>query len=437
MNQEKIKKLLHDQRLIGDCGFYIFRIREANEGNDFILYNIKNQCYNVYSKKKIKDMLKMELREKFITLKNSFSVMMEDKDFLEFILINHSLIIDNINFYPEEYLLFEEEGKLFFNIYKKPKFMKDADKEEIKDYDYSEQFGAIKNLLKHICITEDVYNYVLKWYAWKIQYPHIKLPTALIFQSEKGTGKTKFQELVIKKIFEHLWRAVNVENFEEKYNSYLFGVLLVHMEEAVSDESKEKTSQKVKSYVSDTQISLRVMNKDPYNVKCYANISENTNTHKPINLEENDRRYIIVGFQQKKIDNTIIQALIDNQDEEVKAFYYYLKNLKLDQLELINPIHTEAKTNIRKYTMTSIDNFFDEFDFNVFEPKDLIKEKFFETQLFYKRYLTFCQEYGYKNPSSRNKFTMELKMRGYIDTVLWDKDNKKSIRAIKVIKEDE
>jgi hypothetical protein len=63
------------------------------------------------------------------------------------------------------------------------------------------------------------------------------------------------------------------------------------------------------------------MNNDPFTVMCFANLTMNTNTHKPIKIEDKDRRYTIIGYQKKKIDNTIIQALIDNQEQEVKSFY--------------------------------------------------------------------------------------------------------------------
>lgn len=433
-NKDKIKEILKIQNYLSDFGYYIFRIREANEGGDYILYNIKKKTYNIYSKKKIYEIFSSEIGQKK-EYELSDHLLIQKEDLKEHLLLKIIILVDNISFYPKEELLIFEGEKVFFNTYKKPFFMVEADKEEDKNKDYSEYFGGIKNLLMHICVEEDVYNYVCKWYASKIQYPEIKLPTCLIFQSEKGTGKTFFQENVIRKIFGNLWVGVNPDNFEEKYNSFMFGSLLVHLEEAISDETKEKTAQKLKNYISDTTISIRRMNQDPYNVKCYAQITENTNTHKPVYIEENDRRYIVIGYQKKPIDKTIIKAILENLENEVKAFYYYLKNLKFDINELYTPLNTEAKQDIRKYNMSSLELFFEEFDFSQFERLELINDKFYETNLFYNKYINFCSEYGYKNIFSRNKFTMYLKIKGYKDKVI--RHQNKLIRCIQVIKDDE
>jgi phage/plasmid-associated DNA primase len=435
MEDDKIKTILKKQELVSDFGFYIFRIREANEGNDFIFYNIKNKKYNIWSKRKVCDLIKAELGlDKFNFFKVSLTKINEDKEFFNVFLSDYVILVDNISFLPKEELLFFENNKLFFNIYKKSEFMLLNDLKLDKNKDYSKDYPLIEKLLMHICVNDiNLYDYVKKWYAWKIQNPEVKLPTALIFQSEKGTGKTFFQERVIKKIFEHLWKSVNVDNFDEKYNNFMFGSLLVHLEEAINNEQQEKTSQKLKSYISDNIIPIRRMNTDPYEVRCYASITENTNTHKPVFIEENDRRYIIVGYQNRKIDEELITELLLNIDEEVKAFYFHLKTLKLNLSELLVPYHTEAKTNIRKYNMSSLENFFDEFDFSQFKSEDLIKNKYYETHIFYKRYVTFCLECGYKNPFSRNKFTMELKIRGYNDKLI--RLGQDVVRCIEVIKD--
>jgi putative DNA primase/helicase len=355
------------------------------------------------------------------------------KDFVEKYLIENIIVVDNINFYPLEQILIKIDGKIYFNTYKRSNFMIKADEEEDKEKDYSSFFPAIENLLRHICLNDEIYNYVLKWYAWKVQHPEIKVPTALIFQGEKGTGKSFFQEQVIKTIFGHLWTTINQENMEDKYNLYMFETLLVNLEEAISDDTKEKISQKLKNLVSDTTISIRKMNNDPFTVLCFANLTMNTNTHKPIKIEEKDRRYTIIGYQNNKIDTTIIRAVVENKETEVKAFYYYLKHLKVEYLEVSQPLKTDAKEDIRKYNMNSLEHYFDEFDFNKFKDSSFkLKDNcFYETQLFYKLYISFCGENGYKNIFSRNKFTMELKQRGFSDKVI--KEDGVCKRYIKVL----
>ena len=434
LEELNIEEILKPQRYLADCNFNIFRMREGSESAEFIFYNNLNKTYNHYSKRKLKDMLFIELGKNFDKFKQIHEDAGDIKSFIENYLLNKIIIVDNLNFYPIEQILIKVEGKIYFNTYKRSNFMIQADKEQDLTKDYSSFFPAIENLLRHICINEEIYNYVLKWYAWKVQHPDIKLPTALIFQGEKGTGKTQFQERVIKKMFGHLWTSINQENIEDKYNLYMFEKLLVNIEEAISDETKEKISQKLKNLVSDTTISIRKMNNDPFTVMCFANLTMNTNTHKPIKIEDKDRRYTIIGYQNKRIDNTIIQALIDNQDYEVKSFYYYLKSLKVEYLEVAYPLKTDAKDDIRKYNMNSLESFFDEFEFEKFKDSGcftLTDSCYYETHLFYQLYIAFCGENGYKNTYSRNKFTMELKTRGYTDKVITkDKISKRYIKVL-------
>jgi hypothetical protein len=420
LEELNIDEILKPQRYLADCNFNIFRMREGSESTEFILYNNLNKTYNMYSKRKLKEMLQIELGKNFQKFKSIHDDISDIKEFIEKYLLNNVIIIDNINFYPIEQILIKVKGKLYFNTYKRSNFMILADKEQEENKDYSSFFPAIENLLRHICITEELYNYVLKWYAWKVQHPSIKLSTALIFQSEQGTGKSFFQEIIIQTIFGHLWTSINQENIEDKYNLYMFETLLVNIEEAINDDTKEKISQKLKNLVSDNTISIRKMNNDPFTVMCFANLTMNTNTHKPIKIENNDRRYTIIGYQNKKIDKTIIQAVLDNKDYEIKAFYYYLKTLKVDYLEVGTALKTEAKENIRKYNMNSLENFFDEFDFNKFKDSQFILTEgaYYETHLFYQLYIAFCIENGYKNTFSRNKFTMELKQKGFSDKVI-------------------
>ena len=115
-------------------GFRIFRLRQAKETSEYIIYDIKNDNINYYSKNRCTTMLRNEIRDRGVKMKALIREhwelgerdKIESKDISKFLtgIINDELeLIDNIAFRPMGKKIFKHNEKIYFNTYMQPAYM--------------------------------------------------------------------------------------------------------------------------------------------------------------------------------------------------------------------------------------------------------------------------------------------------------------------------
>lgn len=408
--------------------YKIFRLQELKESDEFLLYHTERKHYHQFNYKRLIEILIKKLSKEIKLLEfcqdftnKGYDVIKKraiDPKILIFeTIVNEEYeLIDNLNYKPNDELIFEEDGKFYFNTYKKSKLLS----ENMKDRDI--KFPLIKKLIDNLVSNnEKESEYLIKWIAWQIQNPLKRLPTSIILQGEPGTGKTKFCELVLKPIFENNFCEIGQSDINKEYNDYILGKQLIVANEVIHNDNKYLVPDKLKNYVTDEYLSINRKFKDTIYVRNYSQWIFVTNNQIPLKIERGDRRYSV--FQSKKLLNgrNLIKSLIEKHDIEIRNFIHYLKTLEVNYDEIDSPIENEAKEDLIKASYNSVQEFYHyiiddlggidkisenfNVDINILNKLD---KNFIITNDLFKVYCLYCQDVGY-SPSSKTHFTRTLK----------------------------
>jgi len=424
-----------------EFGFKIFRIREAKQDSEFLVYDISRKAYNCYSEKRVVSILNQELIShghdivKFAVEHLDLPV----RNARPLKLINNWKdaevnLIDNLGYMPFDDITFEENNKILFNTYKKSKLLKSNE-----TYAHDE-FINIKILINNLVGgNEEEYTYFIKWLAWQVQNPLRRLPTSIILQGEHGTGKTKFCELVLKPLFENNFCEIGQSDINKEYNDYIMGKQLIVANEVIHNDNKFLVPDKLKNYVTDEYLSINRKFKDTIYVRNYSQWIFVTNNQVPLKIETGDRRYSV--FKSKKLSNgrKLISDILDNYQTELNSFIYYLKTIKVNYKDVDSPIENEAKKELIKASYNSVQEFYD-YIFNELGGIDKFNlaglnirlhshndRTFIITNEFYLAYKAYCLDVGYKH-SSKTHFTRTLNQFGFKTSVEWMEKN--SVRVL-------
>jgi hypothetical protein len=474
MEYEQLLNLTEQQKLLiksrqkyfFDMGLLIFRLREARSDYEILIYNFITNKFSCYSIIRASEFLTCEYDIKFLytALGNGGEIeeaKKENKDIndiyddrskkvlrsaIQLFIKNNAIIVDEVDFFPKKQLLLEEEGRILLNIFTPSQFMLKMEKEDFNIIKTPLDFPNIDKLIRHVCVyNDDLVDYFYKFHSFKLQNLYSKVPIAFVLHGERGIGKSKLHELIFAKIYGHMFYSGNSEDMKSSYNShFLFGKLYIVFEEAIISDLRDEISEKFKNWIAEEKVSCSEKFKTSKSIHFLGLINLNSNNDKPIKIEENDRRWVVVGSQKQKIERQIISNLIKNNDEELKNFYIFLMQNKVDNiLEIIDPYHTNAKTDISNSNYNSIQEFLSEAKvrggFHVLADDNLpsalnyfyLKKegKYFEAQPLYEVYQNFCKRTGYSIPFTKPKFMKELKNKGFEEKVIKNNADK-SVRAI-------
>lgn len=443
---------------IEDFGFKIYRLRQAQENSEFLLFDTDKLKYNQFSVRRGKDMLRLEI-EKLLNMELGLYMIKQEyidddeKNISKATAITFNRwitkeikIIDNINYIPEETELFKEDEDTYFNTYRKEQILN----EDIKDV--KDKFKTIKkvilNLVGH---DEDAYTYLTKWIAWQIQNPTKRLATSIILQGEQGTGKTLFCTYVLRYIFNKNFCEVGQSDINKEHNDYIMGKQIIVANEVIHSDTKYIVSEKLKNYVSDDYVSIIRKYRDSLNVRNYAQWIFVSNNQVPIKIEKGDRRYSVFRSKKLKDGFQLFQTLKENQHNEVLGFIKYLKELEVRFDEVNTPFHNMARNDLIEANLNSIESFFGAVEEQ--EGIDNLNKQYtgktgygwkndlkyivnsnttyITLDCLYKLYLRFCDDAGIKKTFGRNGFTSMLKHLNYRVTVTKDEE-KKSCRVMEL-----
>lgn len=437
------KILINGNGILSKLGFEFFYLRYEKVESKIIVYNNKTGNYNQTSKREVINQLTLEFRKhieyfrdyilkkaqklnKELTKKDITNKVVFDNVYKWF--NDEMKIIDQVGYKPIRELQYEFEDKIHFNTYKMSSFLKNFKiSKDIK------RFENIHKLILHL-VNYDVksYEYFFNFLAHIIQNPEDKLPIAFVFMGTQGTGKGQLYECVLKPLFESNIKIVTLNDLQKTAsNEWVFGKLLIICEEIMNNDNKQEIPQVIKTYISNPTISIQRMHKASIDVQNFAHFIMFSNKANPIQLEDWDRRYNVFK-QLRKIDREIIINLRKNHTEELNNFTNSLLNWKIDKHMLLNPMSNQARQELIDINKDTIQQFLDfimEIDKPRFEDKIKALNKnikidrnsynqiIISSKDFYLAYQFYCQDSGIKNPFTHNRFTSQLKFKGWEKSV--------------------
>lgn len=267
-----------------------------------------------------------------------------------------------------------------------------------------EHFKVVANF------NDNVYEYLLNYFAWLFQKPHRKTEVCLLIQGTQGSGKTTLVEDLLKKMMgiKYVFNTCDIDKIVGKFNSSLAGKLMTILNEA-SGKDTYTVIDKIKDSITRKDVSIEYKGHDAVVVADYCNYCYTTNNIKPLPIGEDDRRFQVIECSDKyKGDTKYFDKLYDaiDNDEIVKSLYNFL--MKRD-ISKFNPsrdrIKTEAAEDLHELNREPVDMFLE-----YLHTDEFVKyQTKYKTKDMYEEFKSYMNKIGYKGVCNLPTFGKVLK----------------------------
>ncbi len=140
---------------------------------------------------------------------------------------------------------------------------------------------------------------LLSYMAACVQHKGVKFQWAPLIQGTEGNGKTFFTSCVEAAIGKKYSFRPSPKSFEEKYNDWLFGKLIIGIEDVYVPSHKQEVIEVLKPMITNTDLSERAMREGQQMRDNYANFILNSNHKDAIRKSRNDRRFCVFYTAQQ------------------------------------------------------------------------------------------------------------------------------------------
>jgi hypothetical protein len=203
-----------------------------------------------------------------------------------------------------------------------------------------------------ICDSDDeMFYYILNWYATIVRYPNIKQETTLVILGDIRTGKTTFTN-----ILSHLLDQYAVPNITDidhiigKFNAVFENKRLVVCNELQTvAENKRVNFERLKTIISDKTVSFNKKYGKMGQADNVAHFIFVSNNVVPIKIEKHDARFFVTKVSNNYQNNhdyfkDLESILTDEFYQQLMRFF--LIELNLDDFEHRKIPHTQVKQDI-------------------------------------------------------------------------------------------
>lgn len=174
-------------------------------------------------------------------------------------------------------------------------------------YDYKEvdevNEDVIAGFLNHVKEiiangNEEMYEYILNWYAYILQNPEGKTETCLVLPGEQGCGKNVFTDVLcnLMKRYSNS-NLTRIEDVVGRFNTAIENMKLVvcnEMSSCVENTNKHLNSDALKSVITEKVIDINQKCMPVRTVQNVCNLIILSNHSVPVKIERGDRRYVVV-----------------------------------------------------------------------------------------------------------------------------------------------
>ena len=215
-----------------------------------------------------------------------------------------------------------------------------------------ECFPNIYQIIKHITVTDELYNFFCDWLGFILQNPLEKLPTSFIFMGVQGTGKSKTKHFILDCLFGVKNSTEITQHTLTKGWGDAFQNKRIIFADEINLHSKQFEYQcdVLKNYTTNSRIMIDIKGQDSREIENYSHWIFTSNKRLPFRIDMNDRRYTVI--EQKKPINDKFIANIDPKTKnnvhkkEIASFYSHLMKRRITFNSVSKPIHTDIKKEV-------------------------------------------------------------------------------------------
>ena len=271
--------------------------------------------------------------------------------------------------------------------------------------DCADLLALLVHLLSESADTDagilEVLNFVLNWLAYPLKHPGAKMATALVIHGPQGTGKNLFFEAYAR-IFGEYAAVIGQAQLESRYNDWASRKLFLIGDEIVASNELTHHKNALKSYVTADTVQVETKFQPVRTEKNHANFVFLSNDNRPLALERDDRRHLVVYCPPKQPADlyTSVRASLDKG--AVEAFYEFLLSRDTGDFHAHSlPPMTNAKRELVELGLRPAERFAKEW---LGKELDLPLHPCSTGQL-YKAFTRWCRMSGDRLPPNQANFS--------------------------------
>ena len=207
--------------------------------------------------------------------------------------------------------------------------------------DCADLIGLLLHLVSESADTDqgvaEILNFVLDWLAYPLQHPGAKMATALVIHGPQGTGKNLFFEAYARIFGGEYAAVIGQAQLESRYNDWASRKLFLIGDEIVASNELTHHKNALKSYVTAETVQVETKFQPVRTEKNHANFVFLSNDNRPLALERDDRRHLVVYCPPKRQDDLYTRVRDSLDAGAVEAFYAFLMARDLGELPRPHP----------------------------------------------------------------------------------------------------
>lgn len=177
---------------------------------------------------------------------------------------------------------------------------------------------------------EETLDFLLDWFAFLVQRPHLPAETAIVWKGAQGAGKGIIARAIGKCVGQHFVHVANVRYLVGNFNGHLHDALLVFSDEAffAGDKASEGA---LKAIITEPSIVIERKGRDAVVIPNRIHLMMATNHEWAVPMGLDDRRFLVVDVPDSKCGNGKYFREIQNELETggLEAFMFDLMNRML------------------------------------------------------------------------------------------------------------
>lgn len=220
--------------------------------------------------------------------------------------------------------------------------------------------GKIVTHLSLMCGGDpDLTHWVTAWLAYPLQNPGAKMKTALVVFGGQGTGKSMLFEAVAK-IYGEYASIVGQTQIDSVYTGWASRKLFVIADEVLSQRDARVIKNRLKSLITGDEIIIEEKYRQARTEQNSMNLVFLSNENTPVVLEQDDRRFTVVEFQNKQSKDYYTSLANEISEGGVQGFLHYLLNYDLKGFNNHTPPYdTAARAELVDVSLDPQEKFFD------------------------------------------------------------------------------
>lgn len=214
--------------------------------------------------------------------------------------------------------------------------------------------------IRQICKRDEgLFDWVCKWLAYPLRYPGAKMRTALIVHGGmEGSGKSMVFE-VMRRIYGRYAKKVTARQLKSEFTGWMSQMLFCVAEEVTTQQDKYEHAGILRNMITDPVMLINEKQMPLREEENFANFVFLANALMPLVLQEHDRRYTVIYYNEEH-DAKYFTRLGDQIDDGgVESFLHFLLNYPLNGFnEYTRPYENKDRRELIALGMSAEQRFY-------------------------------------------------------------------------------